>query len=257
MTEKQKNISREDAFLKNVVTSIVWFSVFCGAAFGGYKAISQDDVLPIKEISISGEFNQLSAQELHSLIVDGVQGNFFTLSVKDIYQKFYALPWVDQIWVHRVWPDKINIEIRENTPVAILKNKGLLNEKGKVFSTNVSDFENTLPIFSVATKYEQEAIKAYRQYGELLNPVAVEIRKFTYDSRKSQSVFLSNGVELKLGRVNAEQRLSRFIKVYKANLSTKMKRISVVDLRYTNGFAVEWKQTNASLDKKHKQKLSG
>lgn len=243
--QTQKNISRDEAFLKNVATSLVWFFVFCGVVFGVYKAISQENVLPIKQISISGEFNQLSARELHSLVVDGVQGNFFTLSVKEIYQKFYALPWVEQIWVHRVWPDKINIEIRENKPVAILKNKGLLNDKGKVFSTDLAGFENTLPVFAVANEYEQEAINAYSYYNQLLSQSDIKIRQFEFDRRKSQSLFLSNGLELKLGRFDTKKRLNRFIKAYRTNLAAKSRKIEGVDLRYTNGFAVKWKQARA------------
>jgi len=258
VTVKQENIAVEKDSAKKFLVNFLWVVAFCGSLFGGYKAISQENVLPIKEISISGEFDQISAQELHSLIVDGVSGNFFTLSVENLYQKFYALPWVEQIWVHRVWPDKINIEIRENKAVAILKDKGLLNDKGRVFSTNATHFKNILPLFAVASEYEQEAITAYRVYEEILGETGVRIRQFIFDRRKSQTLFLSNELEVKLGRVNTEKRLGRFIKAYEQNLAEKVQKIEGVDLRYTNGFAVKWKHKlkQVSVQTTNKQQVT-
>jgi len=252
LTTLQENIVVENHSTKKILISFIWILIFGIASFVGYEAISQKNVLPIKEISISGEFDQVSAQELHRLIQDGVQGNFFTLSVKDIYQKFYALQWVEQIWVHRVWPDTINIEIREHKAVAILRGKGLLNDKGKIFSSDATQFEKRLPVFVVANEYESEAIRAYKNYDGMLSEVDVKIRQFAFDHRKSQTLFLSNNITVKLGRVNVENRLNRFIKAYKAVLSERIEKIDGVDLRYTNGFAVKWKQASASFDKNNK-----
>jgi len=242
LSEKSKEIREEKLFFKKVFLKFIWLFVFSGTVFGGYKFISQENVLPIKEIGISGEFNQLSARELHTLIVDGVSGNFFTLSVEKIYQQFYALPWVEKIWVHRVWPDKINIEIRENIAVAILKNRGLLNSAGTVFSADTIGFEDTLPTFFVANEYEQEAIAAYHRYDKILSQANVKIRQFIFDTRKAQRIILANGLALKLGRVETEYRLKRFIRAYTSNLLEKKNEIEGVDLRYTNGFSVKWKQ---------------
>lgn len=248
MNQKQQKLSEKKGLVKQVSICFAWFLVIAGVFLGGYKIISQENVLPIKEISISGEFNQISAQELHGLVVDGFQGNFFTLSVNEIYQKFYALPWVEQIWVHRIWPDKINIEIRENKVVAILKGRGLLNDKGKVFIADAATVDGTLPVFVVANNYETEAIDAYKQYVEILNDVGLGIRQFNFDRRKSQSLFLSNGIALTLGRVNTEKRLMRFVSVYDSKLIATPAKIEGVDLRYTNGFAVKWKQAKLSMN---------
>ena len=242
MSKKTETTNEEDVAVQRIAKYFFSLVVFSGVIFGGYKAISQENILPIKEISISGEFQEITAQELHELIVDGVTGNFFTLSVEDIYRKFYALPWVEKIWVHRVWPDKINIEIHEHKPVAVLKNKGLLNDKGNVFITEAKTFSNELPVFNVANNYEQQAIKQYRQYKRMLEHSSVAIRSFKFDERKSQTLLLSNNVNLKLGRVETEKRLQRFIDAYDAVLSEKVKKIDNIDLRYTNGFAIKWKQ---------------
>lgn len=242
MTVAAAKTNNGNQSLKKMMTVFAWFAVFCAVLFTGYQMLTQKDVLPIKEISFSGEFKQISAQQLHSIIVDGVSGNFFTLSVNELYHKFYALPWVEQIWVHRVWPDKINIEIKEQEPVAILKDKGLLNAKGKVFTSDIGEFKSVLPTFSVANNYEQEAIAKFKIYEAMLAENNIRIRKFIFDKRKSQVLFLSNNMQLKLGRADSKERLARFVKAYDAIQIPKKRAVESIDLRYTNGFAVKWKQ---------------
>jgi cell division protein FtsQ len=49
-----------------------------------------------------------------------------------------------------------------------------------------------------------------------------------------------------LGNKDQEQRLARFKVAYNQALGTNAKLIRRVDLRYTNGLAVEWKQSQLS-----------
>ncbi len=174
---------------KHWLSNVIWLVVFTGVAFGVLKAVSQEDVLPIREISITGEFKQIAEKDLYALVMDGVGGNFFTFDVEAIYKKFYTMPWVEKIWVHRVWPDKINIELREHKAVAILKDKGLLNDKGQVFISDAQQFEKQLPVFVIASQYEQQAIKAYRAYKEMLQQAGLTIKRFNFDGRKSKIIF--------------------------------------------------------------------
>ena len=49
---------------------------------------------------------------------------------------------------------------------------------------------------------------------------------------------LASGVTLELGRENIESRLDRFIAAYPRTVGRLQRRITYVDLRYPNGFAV-------------------
>ena len=205
-----------------------------------YHQITQDDVLPVNEISVSGVFSKLNTEELKVQIADGVEGNFFTLSVSGLYLKLLQMPWVEQVWIHRVWPDKIKISVVEQRPVAIWKGKGLINETGELFLEDASGFEKSLPIFDVNMRYKQEVIRWYRDYETILAKYDLNITQFLLDDRKSQTLQLSNGIKLELGGTETAQRLTRFLKVLKSNLYREQERISSVDLRYSNGFSVAW-----------------
>ncbi len=59
--------------------------------------------------------------------------------------------------------------------------------------------------------------------------------------RRAWQMTLDNGIELRFGRGDVDALLDRFARVYLRVLSASATRIAAVDLRYTNGFAVRWK----------------
>ena len=66
--------------------------------------------------------------------------------------------------------------------------------------------------------------------------------EFKEDARGSWRIKLENGIVLKIGREHQAKRLKRFMVAYDQSLNEVLDKISVVDLRYTNGFAVKWKK---------------
>jgi len=218
-----------------------WVVVVIGISGFIFQQATRDDVLPVKEIAVSGVFKELEMAELKEQIADGVEGNFFTLSVSSLYTKLLSLSWVEQVWIHRVWPDKIKIDLLEQVPVAIWNNSGLINANGELFHNDVTGFENRLPRFNVEARYKHEVIEWNKKYHEILEGSELSVKIFELDDRKNQKLFLSNGIKLFLGRVETAQRLTRFLAVYENNLYREESRISKVDLRYSNGFSVAWK----------------
>lgn len=216
---------------------VLIFAAICGLVF---HHATRDDVLPVTEISVSGDFAQLNVNDLRTVISEGVEGNFFTLSVAKLYAKFIAMPWVEQVWIHRVWPDKIRIDVLEQTPVAIWNGKGLINENGDLFHSDFSKFRGRLPEFMVNARYKAEVIRWHEEYEKILRDYNLSINKFKLDDRKNQTLYLSNNIQLELGRGETAQRLIRFLKVFENNLYREQQRIKTVDLRYSNGFSIAW-----------------
>jgi cell division protein FtsQ len=61
------------------------------------------------------------------------------------------------------------------------------------------------------------------------------------DARGAATVELDNGIEVRLGREDATERLARFSALALPALAAKLATVAYVDMRYTNGFAVGWK----------------
>jgi cell division protein FtsQ len=61
------------------------------------------------------------------------------------------------------------------------------------------------------------------------------------DARGSWELQLDNGVTVRIGRKQVDERFERFLAVALRMISQRAADIAYVDMRYTNGFAVGWR----------------
>jgi cell division protein FtsQ len=61
------------------------------------------------------------------------------------------------------------------------------------------------------------------------------------DARGAWEFDLANGVTVRLGRRQVDERFERFVTTAAKLVSQRADDISYVDMRYTNGFAVGWR----------------
>jgi cell division septal protein FtsQ len=60
---------------------------------------------------------------------------------------------------------------------------------------------------------------------------------------RSLSVLLSSGITIRFGSKNINDKMKIFFKSYKKILNTSdLKKIRYIDMRYSNGFSIGWKQ---------------
>ncbi len=252
ITEDIDEVGNE-GLLRKVLIRSLWVSLVIAISGLAYFQLTRADVLPIEEVKIRGQFEQLRVGDLQPIIANDMAGNFFTVNVDELYEKLLALPWVEKIWIHRIWPDTITIDVQEQRPIAILKDEGLLNKNGDVFSADFSDFEQILPLFVVAKNDRHEAVVQYQKKIQILGDAELNPRIFYYDARQSQVIKFENGIELVLGRMDVENRLLKFVKAYTSYLQYDSRKIRQVDLRYTNGLAVSWVKASDQSDNDKKK----
>ena len=61
------------------------------------------------------------------------------------------------------------------------------------------------------------------------------------DERQSKTLVLTDGLVLSIGDGDVSKKITRFITAYEQYLAKNLNEVKKVDLRYTNGLAVEWK----------------
>jgi len=157
-----------------------------------------------------------------------------------IQQRIQQLPWVDQVSVRRVWPDRLSIQVREQQPVAHWGEHGFLNARAQVFEPQQPVELAQLPAFEGPDGYEQRVLEMHRNMQEMLKPLTLSVGSLELDARRTWRVRLSNGLTLEVGRSHPIQRVGRFVRVYPAILAAGEGRVLSVDLRYSNGFSVQW-----------------
>lgn len=194
----------------------------------------------LTQLVITGRLGHVSPQAVREAVLSSVGSGFFTTDVENVRTAVSAVPWVASASVRRSWPHTLFVDITEEIPVAHWNGDDLMDAQGRVFARSGDDAWAKLPLLSGPQGSETDVLSEYATYAVLLAPQALAIRQLTVDARGDASLRLSDGIEVRLGRENAEPRLERFVSVVLPTLSSRLAQIAYVDMRYTNGFAVSF-----------------
>ncbi len=200
--------------------------------------------LPISKIRVQGALVHVTEPMLRQAISGKVAGGYFNIDVGRIRKAVESLPWVKSASVKRIWPDAVSIRVVEQQALARWSHGGLINLAGEVFRPAASRLPKHLPLL-VAPKTMNRTVSAYyREFSTLLASQDLAIERIELDARRSIRLDLNNKIQLVLGRRMQKKRLQRFIRVYDAELTTRAALIRRIDLRYSNGMAVQWRNIN-------------
>ena len=207
--------------------------------------LSNPETLPIRQVRIEGEFFRLSPDNLKTLVTNKVRGGFFNVNVDTVRNVLLANPWVRDVTVQRVWPDALRVSVLEQVAVARWGETGLLNQAGEFFAPEKVSFPGELPVLNGPAGTEVLLLKRYNDIQGSLQDVGWKIRILTLNDRRAWQFELDNGIRVILGRTDLDLRLKRFLELVPVGLSEKLSQTELVDMRYTNGFAVRWKSDDS------------
>lgn len=212
--------------------------VTAAVAAGWYLA--QPETLPIRRVNIEGEFRQLSRAELQQLVSRHLHGGFFSMDVTALRNAVTTSPWVREVEVQRVWPDTLKVSVREQTAVARWHDSGLVNAGGDYFAPDMTAAPAGLPLLSGPADMQSLLTERLLRIQEVLAPLGMEVRTLTLSERRAWSFTTGSELQVVLGREDFETRLTRFVDLVPASLGDRIDKASYVDMRYTNGFAVQF-----------------
>jgi len=201
---------------------------------------------PITSISIDGSFQRVSALQIEEAVSDELDTGFFSANLKTIQGKLVALAWIDQASVARRWPGKLVISVTEQIPAAIWGESGLLNTRGDLFVTDARHVPAELPKLSGPEGQSSIVAQRYLMMREELMPFGLDLRQVDLDARGAWRLKLGNGVDIRLGRRDVDARAQLFLDVAANIISSREAEIEFVDMRYSNGFTIGWKNGSRS-----------
>lgn len=210
--------------------------------------LMRPDILPVRNVRIEGEFRRLSPDKLQSIVIDTVRGGFFNVNVDEIKKVLLNDQWVQQVTVRRIWPDSLTVQVSEQIAVARWGEQGLINGYGEYFSPDPDTYPNGLPVLEGPENTYILMLEQYHLLQNILKRSGLVISSLSLNERRSWTVRLSNGPLLVLGKKNAEGRMKRFAIYLGDELKVDLSDIERVDLRYTNGFSVGWKQNSSDSE---------
>ena len=72
----------------------------------------------MQSVHVEGEFRHLQQADIQNEVTPLTSDGFFAMNMAMIQQRIQQLPWVKQVSVRQVWPNRLNIQVHEQQPVA-------------------------------------------------------------------------------------------------------------------------------------------
>lgn len=245
-------VSKKEAFSERFSISVkpllwaVFIVVPVMLVLGAYKWIQNPENLTIESIEVTGEFRILDKKQLQPLISAHVKTNLFLLDDQKLEDALENNPWVHSAALTHVWPNRLIVKIHEQKPVAHWGKAEMLAENGEIIKASMVKEKGDLPLLyspnGTRKNMGRNMANGFLEIRKMMKGFPVKLTEFKEDARGSWRIKLENGITLKVGREHQEKRLKRFMVAYEQSLNRVLDKISTVDLRYTNGFAVKWKK---------------
>jgi len=188
-----------------------------------YVHLLEDPYFRVREVEVEGG-QKIPKETLRSLTVVEGMPNLFSVKLKEVVKRLESHPWIEQVQVKKVFPNKILIQIEERKPMAIIQLGELyyIDTKGEIFSPVGERDEYNYPYLTGLTRQvlEKDPAEAKR----LINK-ALELLKVVYQEKippleeiseiHMEKVFgiqcftKAEGVEIKLGWEEFGEKLKR------------------------------------------------
>lgn len=198
-------------------------------------------MFPLRQVSVRGA-HYVDHKRLQHMLAPMMHGGFFSVHPDEVRESLRALPWVADVMVRRVWPDRVLIDIRERQPVAHWNKKSLLSAAGDIFTPDNPPAFPGLPAFYGPSGSQMRVLACHQALKQALMPLRTEVASLQLTSLLSWEVVLQNGIRIHLGSHDILTHLSHFVKVYASVVGNRAAKVEYVDLRYPDGFAVRWKK---------------
>lgn len=225
-------------WLKLMVMAVV----LGGGIYWGAVTLMDPSLLPLKVVRTDGRFRYMQREDLEHAIEGLTRGGFLTVDVAAIRDRAKGLPWVDQVSVRRVWPDSLQLWVEEHVPLSRWGEDGVLNVRGEVFHPKADSIPSWLPHLSGPEGSEKELATNYVSIKTRLAQLGLKITDLIMDERRAWTMRLNDDLVIRLGSKDLQDRLARFYSVYPL-LKEDKRELKEIDLRYTNGVAVTWKNS--------------
>jgi cell division protein FtsQ len=197
---------------------------------------------PIESVAVAGRFQRVAPVDVERVVKAQVHGaGLLSVDLAAVRRAIHTLPWVDAVSVQRAWPRGLDVLVIEQTAAARWGERGLLNRRGELFDSD----ERHMPpeLAQLAGPPGKESLVAQRYLaaeGRLLQ-AGLRLSAVRLDARGAWEIDLANGVTVRLGRRQVDERFEKFMNTALKLVTQRGEDIAYVDMRYTNGFAIGWR----------------
>jgi len=209
------------------------------AAFAALLALALNR--PLKRVTVDGAFQRVPALEVERAVREHMNGGFITVNLAALRRAVETIPWVDRARVQRRWPDGLYVQVTEQVAAARWGENSLVNTRGEVFLVDARHVPPELARLSGPPGSEPQVAELYFQLYPRLLEAGLRAAALTLSDRGAWELELANGVVVRFGRRQLNERVERFLATGAPLVASRAGDIAALDLRYSNGFAVVWR----------------
>lgn len=196
---------------------------------------------PVEGVQVIGPLDHIDRYGLQVALADTLAPGFLASDMDAVKQRVETLPWVGEAQVQRLWPDQVEVIVKKRVPVANWLQNGVLDSNLTSFFPAQRPDLSLLPKLAGPEGAEKEVWHFYQSVTGMLKPLGLEVDVVSLAGHGAWSVHIKDGPWLLVGKDQISDRVRRMASAYD-ELSERWQSIRLVDLRYPNGFAVEWMQ---------------
>lgn len=233
-------IERIAAFDWRLAAMLTVMLTISAATWFGMRGVDRMLSRPVNHVAIEGELQHADRQRLANIIGESIGRGFWRSDLLVLKQKLEAEPWIRHAHIRRQWPDHLQVTLSEQVPMAYWQERALLNDRGEVFVPGKLP-QLPLPHLSGPDNSEREVLQDYRWLEQQFVQMKMQPVLFGIDAKGSRRVVLDNGIEIALGDGDMTPKLARLGRIFAAQLGPRREQIARIDMRYTNGLAVRWR----------------
>ena len=189
---------------------------------------------PIEEIEIISSDKKYDEKKLNKYI-ELIYGSDLLLSNIDMIQKnITSDAWISDVEVIKSFPSKLSIRIIQHVPLAIYNNQ-IMSNSGILISSS-----NNLDNLPVIVDKEKKPTVAY----DILSSTLVSLEKIDLVVKKIEiyhsliKIYTSSMVLIS-DKTNFKKNIQRLVFSFSDLKNTYSKKITSIDMRYSNGFAIK------------------
>lgn len=218
-----------------------------------YGFVSRMVFFRLERIEVAGKLRHLTRDEVVALAGARTGDSILGIRLQRVGEILGKNPWVDQVKVHRYFPNTLAIEIVEREPVAIL-NMGYLyylSNRGEVFKPLTSGDKLDYPVVTGLSEEEmakdpalaREALQGVLGLVAQLKSGTVirldDVSEIHYDRGNGFTLFaLNGGVPVKLGHGDFAAKLARLGRIYQ-ELQAQQPAPQFIDLDYADRIVIK------------------
>ncbi len=196
---------------------------------------------PVSRVTIQGQLDDAERQQIRAAVRAHLDGGLLSADLAALGDGMLALGWPRSISIRRDWPATLDIEVEKPAVIAHWQDAYLASDGGVV---RLPAKKTGLPRFDCSTVEPMRAMEVFHRLSESSTSAGLVVEvlrenplgEWEVTFRASESETLG----VKLGAESVQDRLHRFLVVYRQHLAGRLAEIAEVDARYDNGVAVSW-----------------